>query len=91
MPAQSIDGVQLSQQLRAEIAGRAAKLTAAGQQPGLAVILVGEDPASQVYTKHKVNDSTETGLSAKLETYPASLSETELLVTKIAPRGEAYD
>jgi methylenetetrahydrofolate dehydrogenase (NADP+)/methenyltetrahydrofolate cyclohydrolase len=40
---------------------------------------VGEDPASQVYTKHKVNDSTQTGLQATLETYPADMSEADLL------------
>ncbi|MBU3740286.1 MAG: bifunctional methylenetetrahydrofolate dehydrogenase/methenyltetrahydrofolate cyclohydrolase, partial [Rhodoferax sp.] len=48
-------------------------------QPALSIILVGEDPASQVYTRHKVNDSTETGLSATLERYPADLPEAELL------------
>ena len=47
--------------------------------PRLAIILVGEDPASQVYTKHKVNDSTETGLDATLERYPADMSEADLL------------
>ena len=46
--AQPIDGVALSQQLRAEVARAAAALTKRGVRPGLAVILVGEDPASQV-------------------------------------------
>ena len=45
----------------------------------LSIILVGDDPASQVYTRHKVNDSTETGLSATLERYPADMSEAALL------------
>jgi methylenetetrahydrofolate dehydrogenase (NADP+) / methenyltetrahydrofolate cyclohydrolase len=79
MTAQLIDGNALARKIRAEVAGRTQALKARGIQPHLSIILVGEDPASQVYTKHKVNDSTETGLSAKLETYPASLSETELL------------
>ncbi len=54
MPAQLIDGIALSQKLRAEISSRAAALTAKGKQPGLAVILVGEDPASQVYVRNKI-------------------------------------
>jgi methylenetetrahydrofolate dehydrogenase (NADP+)/methenyltetrahydrofolate cyclohydrolase len=41
--------------------------------------MVGDDPASAAYTKHKVNDSTETGLSAKLERYPADMPEADLL------------
>ncbi|HEY0821912.1 MAG TPA: tetrahydrofolate dehydrogenase/cyclohydrolase catalytic domain-containing protein, partial [Rhizobacter sp.] len=49
MTAQLIDGNALAKKIRAEVAERAAKLTARGHQPGLAVILVGDDPASQVY------------------------------------------
>src|SRR5689334_15256534 len=79
MPAQLIDGVQLSQQLRAEIAERAAKLTAAGQQPGLAVILVGEDPASQVYVRNKVKACGDVGFHSVLEKYEADLTEAALL------------
>lgn len=79
MPAQLIDGVQLSQQLRAEIAARAAKLSAAGQQPGLAVILVGEDPASQVYVRNKVKACGDVGFHSVLEKYDADLTEAALL------------
>src|SRR3954453_21515602 len=79
MAAQLIDGNALARTVRAEVAGRTAALKARGVQPHLSIILVGEDPASQVYTKHKVNDSTETGLSATLECYPANMSEDELL------------
>jgi methylenetetrahydrofolate dehydrogenase (NADP+) / methenyltetrahydrofolate cyclohydrolase len=74
-----IDGNALARKIRAEVAGRTEALKARGIQPHLSIILVGEDPASQVYTKHKVNDSTETGLSATLERFPASMSEGELL------------
>jgi methylenetetrahydrofolate dehydrogenase (NADP+)/methenyltetrahydrofolate cyclohydrolase len=77
--AQIIDGNALAKQIRAEVQGRTQALKARGIQPALSIILVGEDPASQVYTKHKVNDSTETGLAATLETYPASLTEADLL------------
>jgi methylenetetrahydrofolate dehydrogenase (NADP+)/methenyltetrahydrofolate cyclohydrolase len=79
MPAQLIDGVQLSQQLRADIAQRAANLTAAGQQPGLAVILVGEDPASEVYVRNKVKACGDVGFHSVLEKYEADLLESALL------------
>ena len=79
MTAQLIDGNALAQTIRAEVAGRTAALKARGVNPALSIILVGEDPASQVYTKHKVNDSAQTGLSATLETYPADMTEADLL------------
>jgi len=79
MTAQLIDGNALAKKIRAEVAGRTQALKARGVQPALAILLVGEDPASQVYTRHKVNDSTETGLKATLETYPANLPEDKLL------------
>jgi len=79
MTAQLIDGVALSRQLRAELTQRTRTLTALGQQPGLAVLLVGEDPASQVYVRNKVKACAEAGIHSLLERHPASLSEAELL------------
>ena len=79
MTAQLIDGNSLARNIRAEVAGHIAALKARGTTPGLAVILVGEDPASQVYVKHKVNDSLEAGLNSMLERYPATMGEAELL------------
>jgi methylenetetrahydrofolate dehydrogenase (NADP+) / methenyltetrahydrofolate cyclohydrolase len=79
MSAQLIDGVALSRQIRADVAARAAALTERGHKPGLAVILVGEDPASQVYVRNKVKACAEAGLHSVLEKYDASLSEAELL------------
>jgi methylenetetrahydrofolate dehydrogenase (NADP+)/methenyltetrahydrofolate cyclohydrolase len=79
MTAQLIDGNALARTIRTEVAGRTQALKARGVQPHLSIILVGDDPASQVYTKHKVNDSTETGLSATLERYPADMTEADLL------------
>ncbi|MET0580338.1 MAG: bifunctional methylenetetrahydrofolate dehydrogenase/methenyltetrahydrofolate cyclohydrolase FolD [Pseudoxanthomonas sp.] len=79
MNAQIIDGNALAAQIRSEVAGRTAALKARGVQPHLAIVLVGEDPASQVYVKHKVADSEQTGLKATLERHPASLSEADLL------------
>ncbi len=79
MSAQLISGVALSEQLRAEIAQRTAVLSAAGKQPGLAVILVGDDPASQVYVRNKVKACADVGFHSILEKYDAQLSEQALL------------
>ena len=79
MTAQIIDGNALAKQIRAEAAGRTAALKARGIQPHLAILLVGEDPASQVYVKHKVADSEQTGLQATLERHSAAMSEADLL------------
>ena len=79
MTAQLIDGNALSKQLRAEVARRAAALLARGITPGLAVVLVGENPASQVYVRNKVKACQDNGLHSVLEQYPATLSEADLL------------
>ncbi|MCC2634316.1 MAG: bifunctional methylenetetrahydrofolate dehydrogenase/methenyltetrahydrofolate cyclohydrolase [Ramlibacter sp.] len=79
MTAKIIDGNALAKQIRAEAAGRTEALKARGIQPHLAILLVGEDPASQVYVKHKVADSEQTGLKATLERHPATLPEADLL------------
>jgi methylenetetrahydrofolate dehydrogenase (NADP+) / methenyltetrahydrofolate cyclohydrolase len=77
--AQIIDGVALSRQLRAEVARDAAALTQRGVRPGLAVILVGEDPASQVYVRNKIKACEEAGLHSVFEKYDATLSQADLL------------
>jgi len=79
MPAQIIDGTGLSRRIRSEVAARVAALTAHDRRPGLAVILVGEDPASRVYVRNKVRACEETGVHSLLETYLADLSEAALL------------
>jgi methylenetetrahydrofolate dehydrogenase (NADP+)/methenyltetrahydrofolate cyclohydrolase len=79
MTAQLISGTALSAQIRTDIAQRAAALTARGRQPGLAVILVGDDPASAVYVRNKVKACQDTGVHSVLEKYPATLSEADLL------------
>ncbi len=79
MPAQLINGTLLSQQLRADIAQRATALTAKGKQPGLAVVLVGEDPASQVYVRNKVKACADAGFHSVMEKYDSTLSEADLL------------
>ncbi|HNB47442.1 MAG TPA: bifunctional methylenetetrahydrofolate dehydrogenase/methenyltetrahydrofolate cyclohydrolase FolD [Burkholderiaceae bacterium] len=79
MTAQLIDGNALSKQIRAEVAQRAAALTARGVKPGLAVILVGDNPASQVYVRNKVKACEDGGLHSVLEKYDATMTEAELL------------
>jgi len=77
--AQIIDGVALSQQLRADVARRVQALKARAVTPGLAVILVGDNPASQVYVRNKVKACQDAGLHSVLEKYPAAMPEAELL------------
>ena len=79
MAAQLIDGNQLSQQIRSNVKQRAAVLTSQGRQPGLAVILVGDNPASQVYVRNKVKACEDCGIYSVLEKHPADFSETGLL------------
>jgi methylenetetrahydrofolate dehydrogenase (NADP+)/methenyltetrahydrofolate cyclohydrolase len=79
MAAQLIDGNALSQQIRADVARDAAALAAQGTRPGLAVILVGDDPASAVYVRNKVKACHDHGIHSVLERYDASFSEAQLL------------
>jgi methylenetetrahydrofolate dehydrogenase (NADP+)/methenyltetrahydrofolate cyclohydrolase len=79
MTAQLIDGNALSRQLRADVSARVTALKAKGITPGLAVILVGDNPASQVYVRNKVKACEDTGMHSVLERWPATLSEAELL------------
>lgn len=79
MTARVIDGVKLAASIREEVAQRAAKLTAAGIKPGLAVILVGSDPASQVYVRNKVAACEKAGLHSVLEQYAAEMTQEALL------------
>ena len=79
MTAQLIDGNALSKQLRTQVAARALALKAKGVTPGLAVVLVGENPASQVYVRNKVKACEDAGLHSVLEKYDASMSEADLL------------
>ena len=79
MAAQLIDGNALARQVRAEVATQVQALKAQGVVPALAVLLVGDDPASQVYVKHKVADCEGVGMRSILERLPASLSQEALL------------
>jgi methylenetetrahydrofolate dehydrogenase (NADP+)/methenyltetrahydrofolate cyclohydrolase len=79
MTAKLVDGTALSQRIRAEVAERAAALAARGIRPGLAVILVGDDPASTVYVRNKVKACRDSGLHSVLERYEATMSQADLL------------
>lgn len=75
-PAVRIDGKAFAEKLRARLADEIAGL---GFQPGLAVVLVGEDPASQVYVRNKAAQTVEVGMRSFEHRLPASVSEAELL------------
>jgi methylenetetrahydrofolate dehydrogenase (NADP+)/methenyltetrahydrofolate cyclohydrolase len=79
MTARVIDGVKLAATIREDVARRAAALTAAGTKPGLAVILIGHDPASQVYVKNKVAACEKAGLHTVLEQYSSDMTQEALL------------
>jgi methylenetetrahydrofolate dehydrogenase (NADP+) / methenyltetrahydrofolate cyclohydrolase len=77
--AQLIDGIALSQHLRTDVAQRAAALKTQGITPGLAVILVGDNAASQVYVRNKVKACADNGLHSVLERHEATMTEAALL------------
>ena len=79
MTAQLIDGNALSQHLRTEVSQGVIALKAQGVTPGLAVILVGDNPASQVYVRNKVKACEDTGMHSVLERHGADMSEADLL------------
>ncbi len=89
MTALRIDGTAIARQLRAELAERAARLASLGHRPGLAVVLVGDDPASAIYVRNKVKACEETGIRSVLERYAADLPEGGLLARIAALNDDA--
>ena len=83
MTAQIIDGKALAEELRQGFKARVEALTAKGHKPGLVVILVGEDAASQVYVKNKVNGCLAIGMHSEKITYEATVDQ-ETVLNKIA-------
>ena len=83
MTAKILDGNALAQKLRAGFKQEADQLAAQGIRPGLAVILVGEDPASQVYVRNKVNACAQAGFHSEKHSYPADV-EAATVFAKIA-------
>jgi methylenetetrahydrofolate dehydrogenase (NADP+)/methenyltetrahydrofolate cyclohydrolase len=79
MTASIIDGNALSAQLRQQVSDKVKALQARGLTAGLAVILVGDNPASQVYVRNKVKACEQTGIHSLLEKHDATMTEAELL------------
>jgi len=80
MSARILDGIAVANQIRAELAPAIATFTArAGRPPGLGILLVGDDPASDIYVRGKIKAAAEVGLRADLERLPATTSLGELL------------
>ncbi|BCV21776.1 bifunctional methylenetetrahydrofolate dehydrogenase/methenyltetrahydrofolate cyclohydrolase FolD [Moorella sp. Hama-1] len=79
MPAQILDGKKIAAEVRAEVKEEVARLKAEGINPGLAVVLVGEDPASQVYVRNKHRACEEVGIYSEVHRLPAATSQADLL------------
>jgi methylenetetrahydrofolate dehydrogenase (NADP+)/methenyltetrahydrofolate cyclohydrolase len=79
MTARILDGNHIAAEIRAEVAAEVQTLTAAGCRPGLAVVLVGNNPASEIYVRGKVKATEEVGIYSEKHTPPASISTEELL------------
>ncbi|MGH8716671.1 MAG: bifunctional methylenetetrahydrofolate dehydrogenase/methenyltetrahydrofolate cyclohydrolase FolD [Burkholderiales bacterium] len=79
MPAKIIDGNAIAKEVRAQWKERAERLKAKGVVPGLAVIIVGDNPASQVYVRNKVRACAEAGLYSEKIELPANVSEAVLI------------
>ncbi len=93
MPASVLDGVVVADRIRSELAPRVAAFTAhAGRPPGLGIVLVGDDPASEIYVRSKLKSAADAGLRADLERLPASASLDQVLgAVEHLNRSEAHD
>src|SRR5271169_3565338 len=79
MPATILDGTKIAQDIRSEVAAEVKAMAAAGVRPGLAVVLVGHNPASEIYVRGKVKACEEVGLYSEKHTPPATATTKELL------------
>lgn len=79
MSAIILDGTAIAAQIKAEIAQEVRELTAAGLRPGLAVVLAGHNPASEIYVRSKVKACEELGIYSEKHTPPDSVTTAELL------------
>jgi methylenetetrahydrofolate dehydrogenase (NADP+)/methenyltetrahydrofolate cyclohydrolase len=93
MTAKTLDGTAVANQIRAEAApGISAFTVRAGRRPGLGIVLVGDDPASEIYVRNKLRSAGDAGLRADLERLPASASLTDVLaVVDGLNRSDAHD
>ncbi len=79
MPATLLDGNKISADIKSEVAAEVAELKAAGLTPGLAVVLVGHNPASEIYVRNKVKACEQTGIYSEQHTPPETVSTADLL------------
>ena len=79
MSATLLDGKALAARVRTELTGEAARLAEAGVRPGLAVVLVGDDPASQIYVRSKTAACAQVGIKTFDHRLPATTTDAELL------------
>lgn len=79
MPAQVIDCGRIAAQVKAELKDRVLRLHMSGNTPGLAVVLVGDDPASKVYVNMKAKECRELGINSRQQNLPDTITEEELL------------
>ncbi len=93
MTARILDGKAVADQIRAEVAPSVAAFTASvGRPPGLGIVLVGDDPASEIYVRAKLKSASEAGLRADLERLPASATLDHVLsVVERLNRSDAHD
>jgi methylenetetrahydrofolate dehydrogenase (NADP+) / methenyltetrahydrofolate cyclohydrolase len=79
MPARNLDGTKIANDIKAELVAEVRALTEAGSRPGLAVVLVGHDPGSEIYVRHKVKACEELGIYSEKFTPEDSVTTQELL------------
>src|SRR4026207_312338 len=79
MAASILDGNKIAAEIKAEVAAEVRALAAAGIRPGLAVVLVGHNPASEIYVRGKVKSSEEVGIYSEKLTPPDTISTSQLL------------
>src|SRR6201987_6254877 len=79
MPAIILDGTKIASEIRAEVAADVKTMGSAGIRPGLAVVLVGHNPASEIYVRGKVKSSEEVGLYSEKHTPPDTVTSSDLL------------
>ena len=89
MKARLLDGTALSRELRSGLASRASACAATGRKPGLAVVLVGDDPASAIYVRNKIKACAEVGIESRLERLPATATQGDVLAVVTALNEDA--
>src|SRR6266567_5331232 len=79
MPAIILDGTKIAAQIKAEVAEEVKELTAAGLRPGLAAVLVGHNPASEIYVRNKIKTCEQLGIYSEKHTPPDTVTTAEMI------------